>query len=211
MRTLSVGDCISYGWETFKKRPWILIGGFLLAMIIAGLPGILGPFPEIGPDGQVIPPPTTVYSTVVNILSILVSIGVSLGLTTFALRAHDNIETVEIGDLWNPGPYWRFFGAHVLTFIAVTLGLFALIVPGLIIMAGLAFVPFLVIERGLGPIEAIKESWRITSGHKGRILLLYLALLGVVLLGLLALGVGLLVAVPVSFVALAHAYRTLAS
>ena len=37
MHTLSIGDCIRFGWETFKQRPWILIGAFVLAMVIAGV------------------------------------------------------------------------------------------------------------------------------------------------------------------------------
>ncbi len=158
MATFSIGDCISYGWETFKKRPWILIGAFLLSMIIASVPGMLGPQPEIAPDGQIIPPPVTPLYVIVSLASIVVSVLVGIGLTTFSLRAHDNIAAVKIDDLWNPGPFWRFLGAHILTAIAIALGFIAFIIPGFVLAAGLAFVPYIVVERGLGPIEAIKES-----------------------------------------------------
>ena len=211
MRTLSVGDCVRYGWETFKQRPWILIGGFLLAMIISAIPGLFIPTPEIGPDGQVIPQPLTTLEVVMSFASIVVSIFVGLGLTTFSLRAHDNIQGVQIADLWNPGPFWRFLGAHILTLIAIAIGFVLLIVPGIILSLGLAFVPYLVVERGLGPIESMKESWRITKGHKWQLALLFLALLGINLLGVLALVVGIFVAVPVTIIAFAHAYRTLAT
>ncbi|MFN3624860.1 MAG: DUF975 family protein [Hyphomicrobium sp.] len=209
MPTLSIGDCISFGWETFKKRPWFLIGALLLAMLISALPGALGPQPEIGPDGQIIPQPLTAFEVIISIISVVVSIFVALGLTTLALRAHDNVESAQIADLWNPGPFWRFLGAHILTTIAVLLGLVAFIIPGVILGVGLSFVPYLVVERGLGPIEAIKESWRITKGHKWQLFLLLLALLGLNLLGFLALIVGIFVAVPISMIAFTHAYRTL--
>lgn len=211
MHTLSVEDCLRFGWETFKKRPWILIGAFLLAMVIAAIPGMFGPQPEFGPDGKIIPQPMTVYDLVVTLISVVVSIFVGMGLTTFSLRAHDNIEGVQIADLWNPAPFWRFLFAHILTAIAIALGFLALIVPGVILAMGLAFVPYLVIERGLWPIDAMKESWRITKGHKWQLLLLFLALLLVNLLGLLALFVGIFVSVPVTMLAFAHAYRTLAT
>jgi uncharacterized membrane protein len=211
MRTLSVGDCVRYGWETFKQRPWILIGGFLLAMIISSIPGLFIPTPEIGPDGQVIPHPLTTLEIVMSLASVVVSIFVALGLTTFSLRAHDNIQGVQIADLWNPGPFWRFLGAHILTVIAIAIGFVLLIVPGIILSLGLAFVPYLVVERGLGPIESIKESWRITKGHKWQLALLFLALLGINLLGVLALIVGVFVSVPITLIAFAHAYRTLAT
>jgi hypothetical protein len=211
MHTLSVGDCISFAWNTFKQRPWILIGALLLSMIIAALPQAFGPHPTVGPDGQVIPPPASTLGTIVAIVSLLVSIGVSLGLTTFSLRAHDNIQAVQIADLWNPAPYWRFFGAHILTVIAIALGFIALIVPGVILAMGLMFVPYLVIDRGLGPIEAMKESWRVTKGHKWQLFFLFLALIGLNILGAIALIIGLLVTVPISMLAAAHAYRTLTS
>jgi hypothetical protein len=211
MRTLSVGDCIRYGWETFKQRPWILIGGFLLAMIISTIPGLFGPTPEIGPEGQIIQQPLTTLDIVLSFVSIIVSVFVALGLTTFSLRAHDNIQGVQIADLWNPGPFWRFLGAHILTVIAIAIGFVLLIVPGIILSLGLAFVPYLVVERGLGPIESMKESWRITKGHKWQLALLFLALLGINLLGVLALVVGVFVSVPITLIAFAHAYRTLAT
>ena len=211
MHTLSIGDCVRFGWETFKQRPWILIVAFVLAMVIAGLPSAFGPQPTIGPDGQIIPPPASAYGAIVALVSIAVSVLVGLGLTTFSLRAHDNINGVQIADLWNPGPFWRFLGAHILTVLAIALGFLALIVPGIILSMGLAFVPYLVVDRGLGPIEAIKESWRITKGHKWQLLLLFLALLGINLLGILALIIGIFVTVPVTMLAFAHAYRTLNS
>jgi len=67
-----------------------------------------------------------------------------------------------------------------------------------------------VVDRGLGPIEAMQESWRITKGHKWQLFLLFLALLGINLLGFLALFIGIFVTAPMTLVALAHAYRTLA-
>jgi hypothetical protein len=211
MHTLSIGDCIRFGWETFKKRPWILIGALLLAAIISALPGVFGPHPEIGPDGQLIQPPLSAYGAIVTIVSIAVSVLVGLGLTTFSLRAHDNIQGVQIADLWNPAPFWRFLGAHILSVIAIVLGFIALVVPGIILSVGLAFVPYVVVDRGLGPIEALKESWRITKGHKWQLFLLFLALVGINLLGVLALVVGIFVTVPITMLAFAHAYRTLAT
>jgi uncharacterized membrane protein len=211
MHTLSIGDCIRYGWETFKKRPWILIGGFLLAMVIAGVPSAFGPQPTMGPDGQIIPPPPSTLGAIVTLVSIVASVLVGLGLTTFSLRAHDNIETVQISDLWNPGLFWRFLGAYILTVLAIALGFLALIIPGIILSMGLAFVSYLVVDRGLGPIEAMKESWRVTKGHKWQLLLLFLALLGINLLGILALVIGVFVTVPITMLAFAHAYRTLTS
>jgi hypothetical protein len=209
MPTLSIGDCIQFGWDTFKTRPWILIGGFLLAMLIPSIPSIFFPGPEVVP-GQPLPPFTT-GQLIASLVGFVLSIFTTLGATTFVLRAHDNIAGVQIGDLWNPQPFWRFLGAEILLFVIILIGLFLFVVPGVIAGLGFGFCTYLVIERGLGPIESLKESWHITYGHKWRLLLLALVIIGINILGALALLVGLLVSVPVSWLAFTHAYRTLAS
>ena len=56
----------------------------------------------------------------------------------------------------------------------------------------------------------MKESKRITYGHKWQLLGLGLLSALIVLLGLLAAGIGILVSLPVVSLAGAHAYRVLA-
>jgi hypothetical protein len=210
MQPLSISECITFGWETFKKRPWILIGAFLLAAVISAIPDILGPHPEIGPDGQVIPAPPSTWGLITSLASLVISFFIGLGLTNFALRAHDNITSVQISDLWYPAPFWRFLGAELLAGLIIAVGFVLLIVPGIIASLGLGFVPFVAVDRGTWPIDSLKESWRITKGHKWQLLLLGLALIALNLIGLLALVIGIFVTIPITLLAGAHAYRTLA-
>lgn len=142
-------------------------------------------------------------------VGMVVSVFVSLGLINFSLSAHDNIETVTIGDLWNPAPFWRFLGAYILVALTIFVGLLLFVIPGIIASLGLGFAPYLAIDRALGPVDAYQGSWQITKGNKLQLLLLFLALLGLNILGALALIVGLLVTVPLSLIATAHAYRVL--
>ena len=207
MPALPIGDCIKFGWETFKRRPWILIGAFALIVLISAIPGILTPHPEVV-QGQP-PPPPTPFAIVMGLVGVVVNLFVGLGLTNFALRAHDNIDGVTIGDLWNPAPFWRFLGAELLAALIIVAGFILLVIPGIIASLGLGFAPYIVIDRPLGPVESLKESWRITKGNKWRIFLFGLALLGVNILGLLAIGIGVLVSVPITLLAVVHAYRFL--
>ncbi len=208
MPTFSIGDCIRFGWETFKKRPGILIGAFLLTMIIPSLPGMLFPGPDVVPGAP--PPPPSGAQMIAGLISIVLSIFATLGATTFALRAHDDIASVQISDLWNPDVFWRFLGAELLAGLIIFVGFLLLVVPGIIASLGLGFTPFVVVERGIGVTDSLKESWRITKGHKLQLLLLGLALIGLNILGLIALVIGLLVTIPISWLAITHAYRTLA-
>lgn len=209
MPALSIGECIRFGWETFTKRPGILIGASVLTMLLPSIPGILFPSPEV--VAGVPPPPTTTAEVVAALISVVIGIFATMGMTTFALRAHDDIASVKIGDLWNPQPFWRFLGAYILVMIIIFFGLLLLVVPGVIAALGLCFVLYLVIDRGAGPINALQESWRITKGSKWQLFLLFLVFFGLNLLGLLLLVVGILVTFPVTLLALTHAYRILSS
>jgi uncharacterized protein (TIGR02145 family) len=66
----------------------------------------------------------------------------------------------------NPITILKFFILIILMTIIINIGTALLVIPGVILSIMLLLAPFMVIDRELGPIEAIKESISITSGHK---------------------------------------------
>jgi uncharacterized membrane protein len=143
------------------------------------------------------------------VLSFIVNTLFSMGMTVFMLKAHDSVETVALKDFWAPMHFGSYAVASIITGVAVFLGTILLIVPGVILSLMFFATLYLIMDKGLGPVVAIKESMRITKGHKWTLFVLLLASAGIAILGLLALIVGLLVAVPVTALAAVHAYRTL--
>ncbi len=55
---------------------------------------------------------------------------------------------------------------------------------------------FLVMDQDAGVIESIRLSWEITRGRGGTVILVYLSLGVFIIAGMLALGVGLVIAIP---------------
>jgi len=55
--------------------------------------------------------------------------------------------------------------SQILLFGIVAIGFVMLIIPGLIFMIRLAFVPYLVMDKGLDAVGAIKASWKMTSNY----------------------------------------------
>ncbi|MGZ8401346.1 MAG: hypothetical protein ACXWVI_08620 [Methyloceanibacter sp.] len=204
MHTLSIGDCLRFGWETFKKRPWFFVGSTVVILLASGLINTFSNTID-GVVGGSAEAPTLVGIAVNLALGTLLS----MGATAFYLAAQDNPETVDLSLLWRPQPFWKYLGASILFGLAVAVGFVLLIVPGIIVALMFMFTTFIVIDRGLGPIEAMKESRCITYGHKWSLLGFTLMLVLVNLLGVIALVVGLLVSIPVSSLAVAHAYRVL--
>jgi uncharacterized membrane protein len=70
----------------------------------------------------------------------------------------------------------------------------------------LAFVRYLVMERNMDPVEAVKESWRMTKGRAGDILLIGLLAALIWIAGLICLGVGIIPAVMWTRCAFASMY-----
>lgn len=201
MNKVAIGESIRFGWNTFKKRPLIFIGAFLLMTVISiVIQGLLDP----GENA-----PLTLATVLMGIASMVVGLIVEIGLVTFSLRAHDAVEKVAIKDLWNPKPFWYYLVGQAFVGFVVIVGLILLIVPGIIAAMGLMFSSYLIVDKGRGPVEAFKQSWNMTKGYKWQLFLFSLALLGINILGLLALVVGLLVTIPVSMLAVVHVYRKL--
>lgn len=211
MHTLSVRDSVSFGWRTFKARPWFLIGIMalllLIGMVINGLENAIvhGAEAVFGPQAIAV----GIVGLIAGLASIAASMLMELGRTVFFLRAHDTVGSLTVRDLWQPEHFWPYFGASVLFGIMVVVGLILLIVPGIILGIIFGFSTYLVADKGLMPIEAFKESACMTKGNRWDLFLLGLALFGINILGALALFVGLFVSLPVSVLAMVHAYRVL--
>lgn len=208
MEALSVRDSLRFGWNTFKSHPWIFVQvGLLLFLANIGVNLVQSMLEFAGKQtGDMGVFALGILSAA---LGITVSFLISMGETAFFLRAHDEPAAVSFKDLWHPHPFWKFAGATALAGLMVLVGLVALVVPGIIIGIMLMFVGYVVIEEGLGPIDAIKRSVALTKGSRVKLFQLALATFLLNLLGFLALLVGLFVTIPVSFLAAVHTYRIL--
>lgn len=205
MKTFSAQEMVVFGWTTFKSRWEFFVGATALWMLASFVIGaVTDRFPEHAADGFVL----WVFGIAI---SVVLSALLNMGFVAFSLKAHDAPQEAVVRMLWHPHPFWKYLGASVLSFVVIVAGLVLLIVPGVIAALALACTTMLVIDRELAPIEAMKESVRITKGHRLELLLLAVVLFALNILGALALLVGLLVSIPVSYLAVAHAYRTLAA
>jgi len=200
----SIKSALRFGWETFKKRPWLFVGATaILAAASIGIEALTNAI-DVTLSGEEDQP--TILGIVVNLAFGTL---VGMGGTAFYLAAHDSLDKVELSSLWHPSPFWKYVGASLLLSLAVGAGLVLLIVPGIILALMFMFSNLIVIDRELGPIEAMTESNRVTRGHKWSLLGLVLILFLINLVGILAFVVGLLVSIPVTALAFMHAYRVL--
>lgn len=110
-------------------------------------------------------------------------------------------------DLLTPAPSLiRYVGASFLYHIIVTIGFIFFIIPGFVLAVKYMFYRHLIVDQNLDVFQALYVSGRMTEGMKMRLFLLscWLSLLNI--LGMLALGVGLLVTVPYTMLVVARVY-----
>ncbi len=196
---LPLGESIQFGWTTLKKSAPFVVGVTLVAWIVptiiewAGDKALDSGIQEFG----------------ISIIVYLVSSTFGLGLAKIYLRFRDGEKPVFENLFDGLARLHVYIGAVIIVGIAVVMGLILLLVPGIVFLIRLWFVGFVVVDERAGPLESIQRSWDITRGHTLDLFLLFLLLAGLNLLGALMLGVGLLVTIPISGLALAHIYRHL--
>ena len=193
----SINESIRFGWETFKNHA----GYFLIVMVILfGVSAIFGGIEDLLEDSN--------FVGFISLLSYLVNVIIGMALVKIILEfldgnAKPNWERVSSSS----SLFWKYLGGTLLVSIIVIIGFILLIIPGIYFAIRFQFVSYLIIDKGLSPLDALRESTAMTQGIKFDLLLLVIAFFGINLLGVLALGVGLLVSIPVTMIAMGHVYR----
>jgi len=89
--------------------------------------------------------------------------------------------------------YLNIVLANLLVGALIGIGIVCLIIPGIILACRLTFTPYLVMDRGLDPIKAAEESWRLTRGHGWTIFLMGFMSFFIVLAGFICLFFGVFI------------------
>lgn len=89
----------------------------------------------------------------------------------------------------------------------LSLWLILSIIPGVYFSIRFYFASYLLVDRGVGAIEALKMSWKATDPLQGKIFAFMLLLVVVGILGLICFIVGVIVSMIVAFYAQATLYR----
>lgn len=196
-KTFSPKASLGAAWNLFKRHGWFLSGSFLITLLASFLLGGLA-------DDR-----TLFGNIITNLLSIVVSILVSISWTTVALR-YANTQKVTARDFFSRyNVFWKYLGASILYGLIVLGGIILLVVPGIIWAIKYKMFSYLIVEKGMGIRESLRESARITYGAKWK-LFWFAILTGLInVLGLLVLGVGFLITAPIVMIANAHVYKSL--
>jgi len=199
-----VGACYGNGWRQMWKYflELFLIG--LVAFII-GLPSGIGR----GTDSDVTAMVSfSVLGLIGFIYGILVGGPVEYGVSFAHLKASRSDE-LKIRDMFEAfRNYWNAVLANLLVGVIVLIGVMLLIIPGIIFACKLAFTPYLVVDRKMDVLEAVRESWKMTNGHAWTVFFICLLGIPISIAGFICFIVGIIPAVMWIRLALASLYHS---
>ncbi|UCC39612.1 MAG: hypothetical protein JSV96_17835 [Candidatus Aminicenantes bacterium] len=183
------GSVYGFGWEKMKK---FFLDLFLISIIVGVVLIPVGMTQSL--DGQ-----ETAGGVLLRIFAfaywLLLYAPIDYGSAFIFLRAVRN-EQFEVKDMFLTFQnYLNVVLAHLLVGAIIAIGVTLLLVPGIIFACKLAFVKYLVTDKNMDPVEAVKESWRMTTGYATEIFLMGLLAIPIGLAGILCFGVGLIPAI----------------
>lgn len=200
-----VSSSYSNGWQQLKK--------YFLELLLITVIGIVVGLPTglFRVDADTAGASTAILGILGLAYGILLMQPVEYGISYANLRAarQDKPEARDILEVFKN--YINAVLANVLTGAIIIIGLVLLIIPGIFFACRLAFTPYLVVDKKMEAIEAVKESWRLTKGHGWKVF--FIGVLGVLLAiaGLICFGIGIIFAIMwirIAFASLYHAVST---
>lgn len=117
-------------------------------------------------------------------------------------------QQVQFGDFFKGFNYFLpLVLANIVMSILVTIGMFLLILPGVYLAVSYMFVSMLIVDYRMEFWQAMETSRQIVTKNWFSLFVFFLVLAVINLLGALALGIGLLVTIPLSICSVCVAYR----
>lgn len=187
---ISIKEVFGKSWELTKKHLWFLLVLFLVTAIVQGVTG-----EAEGLTGFV--------------LNLLAGACVLVAWTRVTLDITFGKEPTVDAISKEFDHFLTYLATFFVFQIALLVGFVLLIIPGVYVLVTYNWFPYLIAEKHNGVEEAFKQSALLADGARWQILKFFFALLGLNILGLLALVIGLFVTIPMSMIASAIVYRAL--
>ncbi len=195
-------EAIKFGWNIAKRELRFFFGLTVILILVNFIQNVLAK------DAKNL---SFLFSLAFLILIFLVGLILQLGLIKISLNFVDNKKSRLIDLFTTHRPVFKFLTTSILYGFIVFAGFILLVIPGIIWAVKFQFFSYLIVDKEMGPIEALKKSSQITKGVKLNLLVFSLLLAGINILGVLALGIGLILTIPITMIATAYVYRKLLS
>ena len=168
--TLTAGETVPSSWpgafgifkysrKAVQTNAWPIVGIALLYILTSAIFSNLGPASDPGRYGSSTTHPG---SLITYLVSVLLS-------TAFALVLIAGVRGTKLSmgeALKKSVPlYFKALGLAILTILIATASFLLLVIPFFIIMPRLELAQYFLVDKNLGPIQALQASWKATKGN----------------------------------------------
>jgi hypothetical protein len=181
MNQISIRAGLKAGWVAFMRRPWYLMGITLSVMGIS------------------------ILTTGNALFTALAYIAWGGSLIMFMRHFHG--AHIVFDDMFTIDSRWIYFAfLGVIKGILIILGFLCFIIPGVYLSIRWIFAEFLVLDKGMRPLEALRASSTMTEGIRWKLFFFMVVAMLLIVVGFFALVIGMFAASVVLTFALIHFY-----
>lgn len=163
-----ISEVFGTSWKYTKSQIWVLVGLFIGYFILSSIISLFG-MPAQG---------SMVGKIIVNLISAVISSAFMLGYIKNLFQTMDGEEPQFSAYGQQSRKIFTYLIASIIMGIAVAIGIFLLIVPGIYLAIRLQFYSAYIVEEDCGIIESLQKSWDLTKGQGMPLFLLLLAMIG---------------------------------
>lgn len=145
--------------EAMKTNLWTYIAVILLGMAFSIVPDLFN-------EGSL----STFASLLLNIVTFVISMLLAVAGVVILLKnvAHEKISIDE--SISKSFPFViNYLILNIVTGVLIFLSILALIIPVFFVLPRLILAGYFLIDKQMGPLEAISASWNATKGHVGKV------------------------------------------
>lgn len=207
-KKFSSKEFIKFGWNTTKKNFWFLFVMFLIPQLLSSLTSFTTS--SIYARNEMF---LSLFGFLITVVGWVILIELSYAQTVILLKFVDN-KKPRLSDLYahfDPLMLSRFFLISIFYGLAVLIGLLLFIVPGIYIAIRYCYAIFVFVDRKTSVAGSFAKSSEITAGIKWKLFGFGILLALIIFAGITAFGIGILVALPIVYLAQVYAYRKLSS
>jgi len=200
-KLIDPGEALRFGWATLKENFVFFLQAFVVLVAAAVIPTMI--------VNRIMVSSGAAIGAPLQFLNLIWQAILSMGILKICLNLVDR-QPARIQDLWSSLPQTLdYILVKFLFTMIVTVGLILLIVPGLIWSIQFYVAHYLVVDKHLGCVQALRGSSQVTNGRKWDLAMFAGTMLLVNLAGVIFFGVGIFVTLPITMLASVFVYRKL--
>jgi hypothetical protein len=183
LRPMSIGETLDGAIAIYRESFPVLVS---IAVVTQGVPTVINAYAGLS-GGLVAEPGLVILASILGGIGGLLAAGATVWVISEAYLGHE----ADLGDSlrYALSRAWSLLVAGFLKYFLMLVGLVFFIVPGIVVLCGLAVVSQVVVLEQEGGVRSIGRSWELTKGYRGKAFVLGFIVFFLFYLPIIAFGV----------------------